>query len=257
MSLYPVDTVLPDGSKYPGMDPDSGKFTSGDAQQGLNASALPAETVNFILDNLGELVDFGNGSSNNADTDQIKKAVRNIVAPVGKLYTQYPFMPTPDVFYGGLGTWENISARAVGYGISDVNEGDPTSYISREDAGQGMDFADSDLAVDDQIASGTYNGKYIRSVESYEGVFFAVEGGNRNSFEDALQESQNKQHGHSITVGNDTVAFGKPGSYNSTPYYTGLGDTGITSGTDGGITLSGGIEAQPVNRSFRIWMRKV
>lgn len=185
----------------------------------------------------------------------LPELIADKLIPVGHLYTQYPFMPTPDEHFG-FGEWLNISTRAVGYGISDINSGDPTSYINRLDAGQALDFADADLAVDDQIIGGTYDGKYVRSVETYAGVFFAVEGGNRNSFEDALQESQNKQHNHSITVGSNTVAFGMPGPYNSTPYYTGLGDTGIASGTDGGITFSGGAEAQPNNRSIRIWIRR-
>ena len=80
MNMYPVDQALPDGSTYPGMDPDTGKFTGGDAQQGIKASALPPETLNLILDNLDALAVAGNGSSNNSDANQVKTAVQNLIS---------------------------------------------------------------------------------------------------------------------------------------------------------------------------------
>ena len=189
--------------------------------------------------------------------------VNNLIARVGKLYIQYPFMPTPDHFYG-VGNWLDISTRAVGYGISDVNNGDPTSYISREAAGQGMDFADTDLAVDDQIGGGTYDGKYIRSVETYEGDFFRAVGGNAKVFNDERQPTTLIDHYHKWVNGagaspmdsgtgmygyqpGDTAAFAGAGD----PYHSEINPNGAVS------EIVVGVENTPPNRSIVFWMRTV
>jgi hypothetical protein len=180
--------------------------------------------------------------------------VNNLIARVGSLYVQYPFMPTPDEFYG-VGTWLNISSRAVGYGISDVNNGDPTSFISREATGQGMDFADSDMAVDDQIVGGTYDGKYVRSVESYAGLFFRVEGGNAWAFECAIQPHQIEDHDHLMSTGFSDVSAGKV-DVNRYPDRSGAFPTEVyTAGIKDGANH--GVETNPINRTSRIWIRTV
>ncbi len=205
----------------------------------------------YILGSVNRLVK--DTPETDSDTVLTANGVNNLIARVGKLYVQYPFMPTPDEFYG-VGSWLNISTRAVGYGISDTNSGDPTSYISREAAGQGMDFADTDLAVDDQISGGTYDGKYIRSVESYSGLFFRVEGGNATGFEQEIQLDQLQDHDHYIlgrfrdtTSGASAQYKGlnAGGTYNSNQHTDGLF----------GSNARYGEETNPINRSNRIWLR--
>ena len=184
--------------------------------------------------------------------------VNNLIARVGSLYMQYPFMPTPDEFYG-VGTWLNISARAVGYGISDVNNGDPTSFISREAAGQGMDFADSDLTVDDQIVGGAYDGMYIRSVETYKGLFFRIEGGHAEVFDSARQEQQIIVHQHNINngFGGNELSYNinnvSPGSGLNVPTGTGSGGGNIKANEVSSVNT--GTETRPINRPKRIWIR--
>ena len=242
---------------------------------------------------LRKIKDYTLGSLNRvvadtAETDSgtilTANGVNELIARVGKLYLQYPFMPTPDVFYG-VGTWLNISARAVGYGISDVNSGDPTSYISREDAGQEMDFFDSDLAVDDEIASGTYAGKYIRSVEVFSGDFFRVEGGNALEFEGGEQAHavQNLAHTHGTTTDSHNHDIdGLSGSYildsEDAADYVGSGTIDSTkrlisdnpiwtdpdshSHTTNSLSWTNGTpnmnsdESRPVNRTVRMWIRR-
>ncbi|MDC7234977.1 MAG: hypothetical protein PQJ58_17215 [Spirochaetales bacterium] len=224
---------------------------------------------------LRKIKDYILGSINrtvkdSAETDSgtllTANGVNELIARVGKLYVQYPFMPTPDEFYS-VGTWLNISTRAVGYGISDSNDGDPTSYISREDAGQGMDFADTDLVVGDQITGGVYDGKYVRSVESYSGDFFRVEGTNALSFNtgrqlDAMQRitGVGRFSPRIVTSIDTTGVFSRTESVSNEGPASGTisrGDLKFDNANSisPNIAKTDDIETRSVNRSNRIWIR--
>lgn len=217
----------------------------------------------YILGSLNRVV--ADTAETDSDTILTANGVNELIARVGKLYLQYPFMPTPDEFYG-VGTWLNISARAVGYGISDTNSGNPTSYISREDAGQGMDFADSDLAEDDEIISGTYTGMYVRSVECYSGMFFRVEGGNAEIFNDTLQmDAMQRITGQTQgglfwnTSGSSSGVFSTYASSDTRPANGGYSTRGITfdsaASESPNTAKTDDIETRSINRTNRIWIR--
>lgn len=76
--LYPTDkeiTIFGEKVKYPGLD-QNGKFTNGSFTDPKQlASFIPAETLNLILDNLGEAIKSVGLEPNNIDTDQLAKAI--------------------------------------------------------------------------------------------------------------------------------------------------------------------------------------
>lgn len=76
--LYPTDkeiTIFGEKVKYPGLD-QNGKFTNGSFTDPKQlASFIPAETLNLILDNLGEAIKSVGLEPNNIDTDQLAKAL--------------------------------------------------------------------------------------------------------------------------------------------------------------------------------------
>jgi hypothetical protein len=105
--MYPADEILSifgEQVQWPGLDPESGKFTNGSFTDPLvKPSFIPAETVNLILDNLAGLITALGGTPDNASTDQLKNAViaklaplasmawvKSTVWPIGTVYTQYP-----------------------------------------------------------------------------------------------------------------------------------------------------------------------
>jgi len=77
--MYPDDQLLEifgERVMYPGLDPETHKFTDGDFSDPLKKpSHIPAETFNLILDNLSELIVFLEEVPNNTEPDQLKKAI--------------------------------------------------------------------------------------------------------------------------------------------------------------------------------------
>jgi hypothetical protein len=77
--LYPLNQVISLFGKevgWPGLDPDTGKFTNGDFNDPLvPPSFIPAETINLILDNLAVLIAASGKTPNNVDTDQLLEIV--------------------------------------------------------------------------------------------------------------------------------------------------------------------------------------
>lgn len=75
--LYPTEeeiTLFGEKLKYPGLK--DGKFTNGSFTDPKQlASFIPAETLNLILDNLGEAIKSVGLEPNNTDIDQLKKAI--------------------------------------------------------------------------------------------------------------------------------------------------------------------------------------
>jgi hypothetical protein len=104
--------------RWPGLDPSTGKFTNGSFSDPLvEPSFIPAETINLILDNLGNLVAGMGQTPNNHDPNQLFKAVKEFHFPVGAMLSVYPDEPSP-VERGWPGDWEIWSHRAVEYGVS-------------------------------------------------------------------------------------------------------------------------------------------
>lgn len=80
MSLYPNEeeiTMFGEKIKYPGLK--DGKFTNGSFSDPKQlASFIPAETLNLILDNLGEAIKSVGLEPNNTDIDQLAKVISKV-----------------------------------------------------------------------------------------------------------------------------------------------------------------------------------
>ena len=80
MSLYPTEeeiTMFGEKIKYPGLN--DGKFTNGSFSDPKQlASFIPAETLNLILDNLGEAIKSVGLEPNNTDIDQLAKVISKV-----------------------------------------------------------------------------------------------------------------------------------------------------------------------------------
>ena len=80
MSLYPTEeeiTMFGEKIKYPGLK--DGKFTNGSFSDPKQlASFITAETLNLILDNLGEAIKSVGLEPNNTDIDQLAKVISKV-----------------------------------------------------------------------------------------------------------------------------------------------------------------------------------
>ena len=84
---------------WPGVDPETGKFTNGDFSNPLKKpSFIPAETINLILDNLANFISALGGSPNNTGKEQLKNAIVDALAKKANLasptFTGAPKAPT-------------------------------------------------------------------------------------------------------------------------------------------------------------------
>jgi hypothetical protein len=146
--MYPDDQTLSlfgEEVSWPGLDPDTGKFTDGSFTDPLvKPSFIPAGTLNLVLDNLANLIAAIGGSPNNTSGDQLKTAflsfiashssvttqsIKNFVFPVGKMIRQYPDERTP-VEAGLPGEWEVWSGRSILYGVSASSPPSSADYYS-------------------------------------------------------------------------------------------------------------------------------
>jgi len=77
--MYPDEkklSIFGRETAWPGLDPDTGKFTNGDfADPAKPPSFIPAETLNLLLDNIGGLVSALGGKPDSARPDQLRDAV--------------------------------------------------------------------------------------------------------------------------------------------------------------------------------------
>ena len=126
--LYPVDqivTIYGNEVMFPGLDPETHKFTNGDFSNPLiKPSFVPAETINLILDNLQTFIGGLGLTPNNTDPDQLLKALQdkysttewllNFLYPVGCSYKQNMNDLSP-LERHLPGEWEIWSGRADGY----------------------------------------------------------------------------------------------------------------------------------------------
>jgi hypothetical protein len=72
LSLFGEDIV------WPGVDPVTGKFTNGSfSDPMIKPSFVPADTLNLLLDNVGNLLSYLGFDPNNTDPEQLKKAFHN------------------------------------------------------------------------------------------------------------------------------------------------------------------------------------
>ena len=84
--IYPDDqplNIYGQPVTWPGMDPDTGKFTNGDFTDPLKKpSFIPAESINLILDNLSELIkSMSVDGPNNQAIDQLVKLFTSAATP--------------------------------------------------------------------------------------------------------------------------------------------------------------------------------
>jgi hypothetical protein len=83
--MYPDDQLLEifgEQVMYPGLDPETQKFTDGDFSNPLKKpSYIPAETFNLIIDNIENVVSAMGLEPNNTDPEQFKKALQRGFAP--------------------------------------------------------------------------------------------------------------------------------------------------------------------------------
>ena len=75
--MYPDNqtiTLFGETITWPGVDPNTGKFTNGDFSDPLKRpSYIPAESLNLILDNLTNLINSLGGSANNTEAGQLER----------------------------------------------------------------------------------------------------------------------------------------------------------------------------------------
>jgi len=89
--MYPDDQLLEifgEQVMYPGLDPETHKFTDGDFSDPLKKpSHIPAATFNLLIDNMENLISEIGLDPNNTDPEQLKKAMQKGFAPrrVGEL----------------------------------------------------------------------------------------------------------------------------------------------------------------------------
>jgi PPE-repeat protein len=83
--LYPDDETLEifgETLLWPGLDPVTGKFTNGSFSDPLTKpSAIPAETINLILDNLAALITKSGDTPNNDGITQLANLFTSVAAP--------------------------------------------------------------------------------------------------------------------------------------------------------------------------------
>jgi len=83
--MYPDDQLLEifgEQVMYPGLDPETQKFTDGDFSNPLiKPSYIPAATFNLMLDNMENLISAMGLDPNNTDPEQLKKAMQRGFAP--------------------------------------------------------------------------------------------------------------------------------------------------------------------------------
>jgi hypothetical protein len=86
--LYPDNQTLSlfgEELVWPGVDPVTGKFTNGSFSDPLTKpSFVPADTLNLLLDNVGNLLSYLGFDPNNTDPEQLKKAFHGR-RPIGDL----------------------------------------------------------------------------------------------------------------------------------------------------------------------------
>jgi microcystin-dependent protein len=100
--MYPDDQIVSlFGTElcWPGMDPDTGKFTNGSFSDPLvKPSFIPAQTINLIVDNVTNLLTALGADPNNTDLDQLQNAVTAALALKANLaspaLTGTPIAPT-------------------------------------------------------------------------------------------------------------------------------------------------------------------
>jgi hypothetical protein len=94
--MYPNNRILEifgEEISWPGVDA-NGKFTNGSFNDPLvKPSFIPAQTLNLILDNLGNLISYLGMDPDNTDPEQLKKAFYNNRV-IGELKF-FAFEPTP------------------------------------------------------------------------------------------------------------------------------------------------------------------
>jgi len=97
--LYPDDKIVNmygEDVKYPGLDPDTQKFTDGDFTNPLKKpSFIPAATFNLILDNLESCIKELGVKPNNKDPDQLIRALRKWMGRGGYLDAYNFSTPNP------------------------------------------------------------------------------------------------------------------------------------------------------------------
>jgi hypothetical protein len=95
--LYPDNqtvSIFGEEVVWPGLDPVTKKFTNGSfSDPQVKPSFIPADTVNLVLDNIGNLLSYLGFDPNNTDPEQLKKAL-HANRPIGELRF-FDFEPTP------------------------------------------------------------------------------------------------------------------------------------------------------------------
>lgn len=85
--MYPENQEITMGGEkvvYPGVN-EEGKFTNGDFNNPLvPPSFIPAETMNLVLDNMGDFIGHLGGKPNNKDGNQISAAFVSFISALKK-----------------------------------------------------------------------------------------------------------------------------------------------------------------------------
>ena len=122
--LYPdeqVVNIFGTEIAWPGLDPDTHKFTNGDFNDPLKKpSFIPAETINLILDNIANLLIDAGITPDNANPNQLKNAFALKANDYAVGHVIMTIDPTSLAeLYGGTWTRWGDGRVPVGVGLSD------------------------------------------------------------------------------------------------------------------------------------------
>ncbi|MDR2942775.1 MAG: hypothetical protein LBV17_09320, partial [Treponema sp.] len=181
--MYPDDEVVEIfGEKvmYPGLDPETHKFTDGDFSDPLKKpSHIPAATFNLLLDNMENFIRDMGLEPNNTEPNQIKKAIRqgiytkqeiddkqnaliNMMYKSGYWYgRRYTATPWPVPAAGD--TWTANSRKAYDFETNKIWIWNGTQWVADETlpVSNGTTIGVSDKFLD--ITDNGYPGKAIYS----------------------------------------------------------------------------------------------
>jgi len=239
---------------WPGVD-ENGKFTNGDFNNPLKKpSYIPADTINLILDNLGNLISYLGGVPNNDETEQLKDVLKNSLDMKADLespeLTGTPTAPTAAV--------KNNSGQIATTAYAD-RAGHPVNSYYTQYAGSNNNFNAAEEPA--ALFGGTWSMMW-----NTEGTYFQTEGGGTLARTNGLQTDAIR---NIIGAFVNNTKFNQPGAFaqwEGALYPKGTYNTAVMGGSSNSYASADlGFDASrcfpnnidtvnhPKNRLIRVW----